>query len=290
MMSSSKIDRNAARAASLGAAAAVLLVLLLPLLGWGQQGQARAEAAATDADPVAQVQPAPKITGIAALEQATAAGKYLLILFYRNNDDSTKTMKKVIARTAAKFEGKANSITINLTDVAEREIVAKYHVEGAPMPLTLVVAPTGAITGGFPLTATEEQLSGAFVSPATASCLKALQDGKLVLLCVQSASTKSNEAALKGVQEFKADARYAQFTEVVSLDPTDAAESKFLAQLKIDPKTGEAVTAFMAPPGKVIARYNGATDKDVLIAAFTAATSGGCGSGGCGPSGCGPTK
>ena len=303
----------------------LLVIPLLVLLGCGQQGPAKAEATeAVAADTVAQVQPAPadsaaqqpelsqaastttpsvpatptaaetkpaqKATGIAALDRAAAAGKYLFILFYRNSDDSTKTMKKVFASAAAKLASKANSVTINVADDAEKDIVAKFGVDREPMPLALVVAPTGAVTGGFPGKVTEEQLSGAFVSPGLASCLTALQAGKLVFLCVQNASTKSNDVALKGVQAFKADARYAQFTEVVSLDPSDAAESEFLSQLKIDPKTSEAVTAFMAPPGSVIAKYAGATDKSTMIAALTAATSGACGSGGCGPSGCGPTK
>ncbi len=324
MLSVPRIDWNAARTATLSIVPAVLLASLLTLFGCSQPGQAKAEATKTATDPVAQVQPAPtdssaqqpvldqavsastssepakptatetkaaqKVTGIAALERATAAGKYLLILFYRNDDDSTKAMKKVFANAAGKLASKANSVTINVADAAEKDIVTKFGVDRAPMPLALVVAPTGAVTGGFPGKVTEEQISGAFVSPALASCLTALQAGKLVLLCVQNASTKSNDVALKGVQAFKADARYAQFTEVVGLDPADAAEAKFLAQIKVDPATPVAVTAFMAPPGAVIARYNGATDKDVMIAALTAATSGGCGTGGCGPSGCGPTK
>jgi len=316
--------RNAARTATLSIAPVVLLALLLTLFGCSQQGQAKAEATKVATDPVAQVQPAAanspaqqpvldkavsattssepvesptpapkpaqKLTGTAALERAAATNKYLLLLFYRNDDDSTRTMKKVVASAAAKLASKANSITINVADAAEKDIVAKLGVDRAPMPLALVVAPTGAITGGFPGKVTEEQISGAFVSPGLASCLTALQAGKLVFLCVQNASTKSNDVALKGVQAFKADARYGKFTEIVSVDPTDAAETKFLAQLKIDPKTDVAVTAFMAPPGAVVAKYNGATDKNTIIATLTAATSGGCGSGGCAPSGCGPTK
>jgi hypothetical protein len=301
----------------------VLVVLLLPLVGCSQQGPAKAEATKTvAADPVAQVQPATtdspaqqpvldnavstgtsselvksstplskpaqKLSGIAVLERAAATGKYLLIVFYRSDDDSTRAMKKVVAGAAAKL--KANSVTVNVADAAEREIVAMYQVDRAPMPLALVVAPGGAVTGGFVGKVTEEQLSGAFVSPGLANCLKALQAGKLVFLCAQNASTKSNDAALRGVQAFKADDRFAQFTEIVTIDPADAAEAKLMAQLKIDPATPVAVTAFMAPPGAVIAKYTGATDKNAMIATLTAATSGGCGSGGCGPSGCGPTK
>ena len=302
-----RIDRNAARSASVSTASAVLLALLLTLFGCSQRGQAKAVATKAATDPVAQVQAAPidssarlpvvdqtvpastssepakpptaeakpaqKVTGIAALDRAAAAKKYLLILFYRNDDDSTKAMKKVVAGAAGKLAGKTNSVTINVAEDAEKDIVAKFGVDRAPMPLALVVAPSGAITGGFPSKVTEEQLSGAFVGPGTATCLKALQDNKLVLLCVQNASTKSNDAALKGAQAFKADARYEKVTEIVTVDPSDAAESKFLGQLKIDPKTSQAVTAFIAPPGSVVAKYTGATNKNTLVAALTAATS-----------------
>jgi len=303
-----RIDRNAARSASVSTASAVLLALLLTLFGCGQQQAAKAEVKDAAAGPVAQVQSAPtdsltqqagldqavsattlsepakpqspeakpaqKVTGIAALDRAAAAKKYLLILFYRNDDDSTRAMKKVVAGAAGKLAGKANSVTVNVADAAEKDIVAKFGVDRAPMPLALVVAPSGAITGGFPSKVTEEQLSGAFVGPGTATCLKALQDNKLVLLCVQNASTKSNDAALKGAHEFKADARYEKVTEIVTVDPSDATESTFLGQLKIDPKTSQAVTALIAPPGSVVAKYTGATDKNTLVAALTAATSG----------------
>jgi hypothetical protein len=289
--------------------APLLLILLLALLGCGQQGQAKDEATKTVAvDPVAQVQPTPtdssarqpelgkvasgtispepaespaqqakpiqKATGMAALERAAAAGRYLLVVFYRSDDDSTRAMKKVVASAASTFASKANSITINVTDAAEKDIVTRFGLDRAPMPLTLVVAPAGAITGGFAGKVTEAQLSGAFVGPGTATCLKALQDNKLVLLCVQNASTKSNDAALKGAQEFKADARYEKVTAIVTVDPSDATESKFLGQLKIDPKTSQAVTALIAPPGSVVAKYTGATNKNTLVAALTAATSG----------------
>jgi predicted small lipoprotein YifL len=312
MFSIAMPDRHAARTATLRAATAVLLVLLLALVGCGQQGPAKTDAAKTvAADPVVQVQPAPidssaqqpeldkavsaaassepeksstplpkpaqKLSGIAAVERATAAGKHLLLLFYRNDDDSTRAMKKVFAAAAAKFAKRANSVTINVTDAAEREIVTKYQVDRAPMPLVLVVAPGGAVTGGFPGKVAEEQLSGAFVSPGLANSLKALQDGKLVLLCVQNASTKSNDAAMQGVNAFITDTRFAKSTEVVSLDPADEAESKFLKQLQIDPKSNEAVTALMAPPGSVVAKYKGATDKDVMIAALAAKQAGGGG-------------
>jgi len=169
---------------------------------------------------------------------------------------------------------------------AEKEFVQKYGLANAPMPLVLAFAPNGAITGGFPATQlTEQRLQDALVSSGMQKCLKALQEGKLVLVCVQNGSTKSNDAALQGVNDFKADAKFAKVTEIVKIDPTVAAEQKFLSQLKIDPKATEATTAVLAPPGRVLATFNGATEKKTMEAALQKASSG------CGPgasSGCCP--
>lgn len=228
--------------------------------------------------------------GNAAIQKAAAANKHLFIFFYKEDNEETRKMRKVFDAAAKSVADRAENVAIDITNMSELAVVAKFKVDRAPMPLALVLAPNGAIAGGFPTKFEESQLTGAFVSPGMAKCLKALQENKLVLLCAQNGKTRANDAAMQGVNSFKADIRFAKFTEVVRIDPTDKRELKFLTQLQIDPKTGEAVTAFLAPPGAVIAKYNGATDKDAMIAALTAATSGGCGSGGCGPSGCGPTK
>jgi len=97
---------------------------------------------------------------------------------------------------------------------------------------------------------------------------------------------------MQGVRDFKADSRFAPATEIVMLDPADAAEAEFLNDLQLDPKNKEAATVFLAPPGVPIAIYEGATSKDELVATLHKASSacgpGGCGPGGCGPGGCAP--
>jgi hypothetical protein len=215
--------------------------------------------------------------GLAAIANAGITDKYLFIFFYTSNDNQTEKMRKVFDAAAQKVASRTEAIVINATDSAEKGIVAKFNVNRAPMPLALVLAPNGAITGGFPIKFEENQLTSALVSQGLAKSLKALQEGKLVLLCVQSGKTKSNDAAMQGVNAFKTDTRFAKSTEVVTIDPTDDQELKFLTQVRIDPKTSEAVTALMVPPGSVVAKYNGATDKDVMIAALAALKAGGGG-------------
>jgi len=229
--------------------------------------------------------------GMAAIEHAARANKYLFVLFYKTEDEATQAMRKVFDHAVKKVVEKADSVQINVTDSSEKGIVEKLGVDRAPMPLVLALAPNGAVTGGFPKKVEEQQLLNAFATPCLAKCLKVLQEGKVVFLCIQNKETRSNDDAMKGVKDFKADARFAELTEIVTLDPSDKAEAKLVSDLQIDPNVKEATTVFLAPPGAVIGKFTGATTKEKLTAALTAAMSsgGGCCGGGSG-GGCGPSK
>ena len=227
--------------------------------------------------------------GMAAIRQAADAGKYLFMFFSKADDDQMLAMREVFQKAMEKVADRAQWVAVNITDSSEKAIVAKFDLGRAPMPLVLAMAPNGAITGGFPNKFEEQQLLDAFATPVTEKVMKQLQDNKLVFVCVQNGKTKSNDAAMQGVRDFKADARFASATEIVMLDPIDSAEASFLADMKIDPKTEEAMTVFLAPPGSAIAEYKGATDKTELVDTLQKAGSG-CAGGSCGPGGCPPKQ
>jgi hypothetical protein len=228
--------------------------------------------------------------GMAAITEAARAKKYLFVFFWKEENGQTVAMKAVFEEAMKKTTDRAQSAIVRITDPAEKGIVAKFDLGRAPMPLVLAMAPNGAITGGFPTKFEAQQLLDAFATPVTEKVMKQVQDNKLVFVCVQNDKTKSNDAAMQGVRDFKADARFASATEIVMLDPADSAEASFLADLKIDPKTEEAMTVFLAPPGSAIAEYKGATDKAELAATLQKASSGSCAGGSCGPGGCPPRK
>jgi len=227
--------------------------------------------------------------GMAAIKQAADAGKYLFVFFSKSDDEQTLAMRKVFDTAMEKATDRAQSVAVNIADTSEKAIVDKFDLSRAPMPLVLAMAPNGAITGRFPTKFDEQQLLDAFATPGTEKVMKWLQDGKLVFVCVQNGKTKSNDAAMQGVRDFKADTRFASATEIVTLDPTDKKEATFLADLKVSPEIAEATTVFVAPPGQAIAKLEGATNKDALIELLSKANTG-CGPGGCGPGGCGPKK
>lgn len=225
--------------------------------------------------------------GMAALHQAAQAKRYAFLFIWKETNEQTTAMRKVFDRAMTRVADKADAVVVKVDDPDEEDIVDKFQLRRAPLPLVLSVAPSGAIMGGFPTKFSEEDLVNAFGSPCTEQVMKTVQDRKLVLLCVQNDKTKSNAEALQGVRDFESDSRYSGSTKVVMLDPADAAEASFLKDLKIDPKTEQAVTVLIAPPGVPVTEVEGAVTKDVLADALQKARSA-CAGGSCGPGGCGP--
>ena len=163
---------------------------------------------------------------MAARKQAADEGKYLFAFFWKTEDESTAAMRKLFDESLAKIADRANTVAVSITDTAEKEIVDEYDLDRAPMPLVLAIAPNGAITGGFPNQFSEQDLLSALATPATQQCMKHLQDGKLVFLCVQNDETGMNEEAMQGVKDFAADDRFSTATKIVVLDPSDEARSR----------------------------------------------------------------
>ncbi len=241
-------------------------------------GVAAVVSAAVAQSPYGAQQSAPQTTskGFSAIERAAAADRYLFVFFWREKSQQTSNMWGVFQAATSKLAERADAVAVNVSDPAERPMVARFGTDRSPLPLVLALAPNGAVTKGFPGRLTEDQLSQAFVSPGTANCLKALQDRKLVLLCVQNSATQFNVSAIQGARDFQADPRYAAHTEVILLNSAETAEASFLKGLQIDPQAPQPVTVLMAPPGSVVGTFVGNVTKAELIAKLNS------------PSSCGP--
>lgn len=228
--------------------------------------------------------------GLTAIDAAARNGKYLFVFFWKANDKQSQAMHGVLESAMTKWKDSADSVSIPITDQNEKPMVDKFGVSRAPMPLVLALAPNGAVTKGFPIKFDAKQLAEGFVSPATAKCLKCMQDKKLVLLCIQNGKTQFSQIARQSALDFQADKRFAKATEIVMVDPQDKAEATLLKDLKVDPQTTEAVTVILAPPGQPVATFVGHVTKEQIVAKIASAQSGPCAGGKCGPGGCCPPK
>ena len=227
--------------------------------------------------------------GQAALEQAAAANKFAFVFFWKDRSPQTDKAWATLQPLAAKMADAAVVAAVQVSDPKEKQLVTHYGLDRAPLPLVLAIAPCGAITKAFTGEFNEQQLQTAFVSPGTQHCLKALQDQKLVFVCVTDGNPAQPSAAVpEAVRQFKMDERFGPTTEVVLLNANDAGEAAFLQELKVDPRTAKPLTVFLAPPGSVIGQFDARATKDDFVKQVVAAQSNPCAGGKCGPGGCGP--
>jgi hypothetical protein len=202
-----------------------------------------------------------------AVSSAARDGKYAFILFYRQNDATTQSMYQTL-RTELAQRTNATCVAVRITDPAEAGLVEKYDATRTPMPAAMAVAPNEAITGVFVQNVTPQHVEAAIVTPGQARCMRALQDQKLVLLCIQPAA---DTPVPDGVTQFQSDDLFRERTAVITIPAADPAEARFLAQLGVAASTSSTVTAFMAPPGVLLGKYDANVTLDTLARRLAAA-------------------
>jgi uncharacterized protein YpmS len=220
-----------------------------------------------------------------AITDAQAKSQYLFVMFYEKKDGLYKLMDEKLKNYNKGNKDMPLLYRAKMTDPKEAEIVAKYRVMGAPMPLVLVFAPNGVVTGGFPTQISDEQLKSSFPSQFVLNILKVMQDGKLALVMLQNNSTKFNIESTKAADEFAKTKGLIGAVEKIYADPEDAASKDLMMQSKIPGVLTEATIILIAPPGKIGGVYTGKINQKQLMAGLAACSGGSCkpGAPGCGP-------
>lgn len=208
-----------------------------------------------------------RVASLSKVETSRAAAakqnKYTFIMFWKNQDDATKAMWESLQQNLSGKKEATTVVAVNTNDPAEANLVKEYGVSRAPMPLTLALAPNGAITGSFVKKINADYIDQSFVSPAKSRCMLTLQNRKMVLLCVNPAA---NSQLPKGVQDFKSIPCYRDVVEVVTVSAGEAVESSFLKELEVPQQNTYTTVVFMAPPGVMVGKYTGSVTQDQLIA------------------------
>ncbi|MHC5074316.1 MAG: hypothetical protein ACYTFE_05790 [Planctomycetota bacterium] len=192
-----------------------------------------------------------------------------------------------IAEQARKSVTKSTVIEMNRADSTNSQLVKKYRLAGAPLPLILVVASNGAAAGGLPADrATPEGLVKIIPSPKQAEVFQALSENKSVFVV---ASRKSMTGRAKVFDTCKAACSQMKNNAVfVSIDMDDKKESSFLAQLKVNTLSTEPVTAVINNQRRITGSFNGSVEVTKLVDA-AAKKAGGCCPGGS-KKGCAPSN
>jgi len=227
-----------------------------------------------------------------ARQLAAGKDKVLIVLLRRENVPTVETLRQTLQNSTVVRQRQPLLAEVNVNDPNEKPWVDEYDLQRAPLPMIMVFAPNGAITGAFPLKVNEVQLASAFVGRGMAESLLALQQRKLVVVCVHPAN---GNAIPQGVRDFAADPNYQAATRVISVAAGDPAEQGLLAQMQIG-ASPVTVTALLAPPGMMLGKFHGEVTRTQLVEAIQRSQSGVCGPNGCcpggkcGPNGCGPKQ
>jgi len=193
----------------------------------------------------------------AAIQAAAKQGRYAIVTFYKQNDTASTKMLEEAKKLQATYSSRANFVIADVGNAVHKELIAKCGADRAPMPLTLVIAPNGAVTAGYPNAINKTDISDAFVSNGMANVLKTLQDGKLAAICVQSSKTTLNKESLAAAEGLKYGAQFRDAMEIVKIDPSDNSEAKLVQSLKIKADAENAQLVIIAPPGRIIGTFDG---------------------------------
>ncbi len=205
----------------------------------------------------------------ATLDGSAEAGKFTFIVFYREDSNSTRTMYQLATDGAAARSTQAVATAAQVDDPAEQALVERFGISRAPMPMTVVVAPNGAVTGLFARTITDEQLDVAIVTPTMMQCMKDLQDQKLVFVCL----TRTEECEVPpGVQALSQDPLFSERVSLIALRIDDPNEARMFEQLQVDARqVNGPLSALIAPPGVLVGHYDARATVEEIAASIHAA-------------------
>jgi len=202
-----------------------------------------------------------------AQEAIESANKSGLIVFLVITDPGNANTQKAldIANQAHAQYPKSEVIQMNRSDAANKDLVVKYGVSGAPLPLILVIASNGVVTGGFTsYQATADLLVNVIPSPVKADVMKALSTGKSVFLVVSRKNmTEKNEVMNTCAQ---ACIEMQNNTKLIALDLDDQKEKAFIAEMKIDPALTSPQTFVINSKGQITGTFNDDVNTTTLVA------------------------
>lgn len=200
------------------------------------------------------------------LSQSAESGKFTFVVFHRDNSDATRDFYQQTQSGLSAHADKAVLATARVDDPAERALVEKLGIARAPMPMAVVIAPNGAVTGLFPRTITPDHISAAIVPPTMMKCMKELQQQKIVFVCLTRNGQVDVPQGLHAVRELP---QFKDRISLVGMRLDDPAESRFVQQMKLDPqRVNGPYSVLIAPPGVLIGHFDSSATADQIAAAI----------------------
>ena len=208
------------------------------------------------------------------LDAAAKAGQAAFVLVYDQAALQTDQARQLIGDAMSRVPGSVK-IEMDRSDPANADLVAKYRLSVAPVPLILVASSTGIITGGLiAQQGTVDQLVKMVPSPKKAEIIKALSAGNAVFITAYRESMKSvetvNSACAMACQQM------AGKSVQVKVNMDDPAEAGFLTEMKVNMTSAEPITLVANAQGQVAGTYTGSIQVADLVTAATKKVGGCC--------------
>ena len=208
------------------------------------------------------------------LDSAAGQEKIAFILVTDQGAIGVNQAKDMIAQ-AMKQVKETVMVELDRSDPANADLVAKFRLAGAPVPLILVAARNGVIAGGLPAPqATADLLAAMVPSPKKAEILKALQSGKAVFISLSRQGMPAQTGAASACA--LACGQMQGQSAMVQIDMDDPAEAAFLTQMKVNLASTEPVTLVVNAQGQMTGTYSGAVDVASLVQAASKKAGGCC--------------
>ena len=176
---------------------------------------------------------------------------------------------------------------MNRADVANSLFIATNRLADAPVPLIVLIASNGVVTGGLPTEkANPDMLVKMIPSPGKAEVVKALGAGNAVFVV---ASRTAMTDRLKVLEICKTATKELKDKAVtVAIDMDDKKEATFLEQLRVDMAYQATAIFVINAQGKPTGNFTGPVEVAELTKAATAKGGGCCAGGNSSKKGCAP--
>ncbi|MFA4851930.1 MAG: hypothetical protein WC599_05370 [Bacteroidales bacterium] len=222
---------------------------------------------------------AEKITILSVTETLAKAEKDANSVFLVVTDPNKTDIKKAleIAATANLSVKKSIIVQMDREDKNNNDLVSRYGLSGAPLPVLLVISPKGVLAGGYLLKdATADLLVKLIPSPKQDEVLIALNNKKSVFIVAAKNTFTDKTKAIENCKS--AVTLNGNKSELVEINLSDTKEKPFLELLRVNTATTSTATVVVNNKGQIAGTFYEIKDAASLVTLANKVISG-CGSG-----------
>lgn len=208
------------------------------------------------------------------IEKAKKNGNVVFLVFTEKGNAKNQQALD-IAKKCQKLYSKSTVIELDRSNSSNADLIKKFRLAGAPVPLILVVGKSGLVAGGAPLDGvTAEDLVAMIPSPKEEILIKVLTEGNSAFVVFSKKTETKNQKQLDACQSACQNLGNKAYTIYVDVD--DKNEKSFITKFGIDNNANFPITFVINGQGQVTSMLNGITEAKDLVSAATKKVSSGC--------------